>query len=271
MSLQQIPGHYVISSPGSVDSATCSAIASAYAESAASGKLDSTASSSFYPSDNPSGFISSVDLSDYATTAYVDSSISGFAYNSAVSGWTAKQDALTFGYDAEDKISGINGSAIAGGGVKTSPSGTLLISGASAESTDSAFIPGKVSEIFVQSGIGQVGTIQPLTIAGANKITIQNGSWFDGTIYVSGNGTLVSSVAHAANDWPQTFTAAAPISIGADGWFDVNNYSAFNIVSSPDQVVPLMHQSAIQSAYASASATQATAQNVLYILIPDGV
>lgn len=191
------------------NSADVSAIASAYAESAASSKLDSTASSSFYPSNNPSGFISGVDLSDYATTAYVDSSvsgkldttaqvvtsigvaagalssingyglsagtansagtatvwrgasskldasaasdfaltaqledyiektassqfltavpegyatkqyvdssISGFAYESAVSGWTAKQDALTFAYD-DNKISAINGSALAGQG-----------------------------------------------------------------------------------------------------------------------------------------------------------
>lgn len=96
------------------DSATCSAIASSYAESAASGKLDATASSSFYPVDNPSGFISSVDLSDYATTAYVDSSISGFAYESAVSGWTAKQDALTYGYNAANQISSIDGSALGG-------------------------------------------------------------------------------------------------------------------------------------------------------------
>lgn len=110
-----------------------------------SSKLDTNASSSFYPSDNPSGFISSVDLSnyattayvdssvsskldatassqfltsvpsDYATTAYVDSSISGFAYESSVSGWTAKQDPLTFGYDTANKISSIDGSALAGG------------------------------------------------------------------------------------------------------------------------------------------------------------
>lgn len=87
------------------NSADVSAIASSYAESAASGKLDATASSQF---------LTSVP-SDYATTAYVDSSISGFAYESAVSGWTAKQDALTFGYDTSDKISSINGSSLAGG------------------------------------------------------------------------------------------------------------------------------------------------------------
>ena len=54
---------------GGVDSATVSAIASSYAESAASGKLDSSASSSFYTTANESGFITGVDLSPYQTTA----------------------------------------------------------------------------------------------------------------------------------------------------------------------------------------------------------
>ena len=85
------------------NSADVSAIASAYAESAASSKLDESATADFYSTSNPSGFITGVDLSDYATTAYVDSSVSG------------KQDTLTFGYDS-NKISAINGSALAGGG-----------------------------------------------------------------------------------------------------------------------------------------------------------
>ena len=73
---------------GGVDSATVSAIASSYAESAASGKLDSSAfnSADFYSTSNPSGFITGVDLtpyqptsamSAYATTAYVESGLSG--------------------------------------------------------------------------------------------------------------------------------------------------------------------------------------------------
>jgi hypothetical protein len=85
------------------NSADVSAIASAYAESAASSKLDESATADFYSTSNPSGFLTGVDLSDYATTAYVDSSVSG------------KQDTLTFGYDS-NKISAINGSALAGGG-----------------------------------------------------------------------------------------------------------------------------------------------------------
>lgn len=52
---------------GGIDSATCSAIASAYAESAASGKLDSSASSSFYSTANESGF-----LTGLPTNIYVD-------------------------------------------------------------------------------------------------------------------------------------------------------------------------------------------------------
>ena len=49
----------------------------AYVDSSVSSKLDSSASSSFYTVDNPSGFITGVDLDGYATTAYVDSSVSG--------------------------------------------------------------------------------------------------------------------------------------------------------------------------------------------------
>ena len=45
--------------------------------SSVSAKLDASASSEFYLTSNPSGFITGVDLDGYATTAYVDSSVSG--------------------------------------------------------------------------------------------------------------------------------------------------------------------------------------------------
>ena len=64
-----INGSAIAGGAGGVDSATVSAIASSYAESAASGKLDSSASSSFYSTSNPSGFLTGVDLSPYQTTA----------------------------------------------------------------------------------------------------------------------------------------------------------------------------------------------------------
>lgn len=73
---------------GGMDEAAVSGIASAYAQSAASSKLDKTAfnSGDFYLTSNPSGFITGVDLtpyqptsamSAYATTAYVTSGLSG--------------------------------------------------------------------------------------------------------------------------------------------------------------------------------------------------
>ena len=64
-------------------------VGSAYVDSTVSGKLDSSAfnSADFYSTSNPSGFITGVDLSDYATTGYVDSSVSSkldtTAFNSA--------------------------------------------------------------------------------------------------------------------------------------------------------------------------------------------
>lgn len=61
------------------DTTAVSAIASSYATSAASGKLDNSASATWYPmTGNPSGFLTShQSLDGYATTAYVDSSLSG--------------------------------------------------------------------------------------------------------------------------------------------------------------------------------------------------
>jgi len=42
-----------------------------------SSKMDASASSDFYSTSNPSGFITGVDLDGYATTGYVDSAVSG--------------------------------------------------------------------------------------------------------------------------------------------------------------------------------------------------
>lgn len=83
---------------------------SAYVDSQVSGKLDSTAfnSGDFYSTANESGFVDS---------SYVDSAVSG------------KQDAITFGYDANNKISSIDGSALAGeggGGGSTVSTGEFL-------------------------------------------------------------------------------------------------------------------------------------------------
>lgn len=76
-------------------------------------KLDGSASSSYYTTANESGYVGS---------AYVDSAVSG------------KQDSLTFAYDANNAISSINGSALAGGG----GGGTTYITGSAASVVVSA-------------------------------------------------------------------------------------------------------------------------------------
>lgn len=210
--------------------------------SALSGKMDTSAmtgyipvesASSWYLTSNPSGFITGVDLSDYATTAYVDSSVSGkmdsssmtaYALSSNVSGvidtvssnsaswassvvtataginstvtaingsalgadtantgytawydkngraltgleaassvsafksavsansatWNGKQDALTFGYNADNKISSIDGSALADVPDYSSESSTVLISGQNLEGTKSAVVSSVISGV----------------------------------------------------------------------------------------------------------------------------
>lgn len=118
------------------DSAAVSAIASAYAEIAASSKLDESATADFYSTSNPSGFITGVDLSNYATTAYVDSSISSFVDSAYVeSQVSGKQDTLTFDWDADSAISSINGSALGGQG-----GASIVVTGTAWDPDTSAYV-----------------------------------------------------------------------------------------------------------------------------------
>lgn len=89
------------------DTTAVSAIASAYAESAASGKLDNSASSTWYPmTGNPAGFLVNADISGYATTTYVDSSVSGKADTTSltayqtVDGMSAYQPSGDYAYNS---------------------------------------------------------------------------------------------------------------------------------------------------------------------------
>lgn len=154
-----------------------------------SSKADESALSGYYTTANESGFITGVDLTDYATTAYVDSSISGFAYDSAVSGWTAKQDALTFGYDTADKISSINGSSLAGEGgggglvtaIGTSESGITSLNNSGLVDT-AALRSADYSSLYVQ---------EPLYISASGDSS-----------YIGISGTQVNA------DWAETASAA---------------------------------------------------------------
>lgn len=62
-----------------------------YVDGMVSGKLDTTAfnSADFYPTSNPSGFITGVDLGGYATTGFVESAVSGKLDTSAFSSASA--------------------------------------------------------------------------------------------------------------------------------------------------------------------------------------
>lgn len=103
--ISSINGSAIAGGTAGVDSATCSAIASAYAESAASSKLDTTAfnSGDFYTTANESGFVDS---------AYVDSAVSSKADSSALSSYVPYS---SLEYNTASAISGINGSALAAG------------------------------------------------------------------------------------------------------------------------------------------------------------
>lgn len=108
---------------GGVDSATVSAIASSYAESAASSKLDTTAfnSADFYSTSNPSGFIDS---------AYAESAVSGKADSSALSSYALSADVSGTVDLVSTQSANWGGSALAlsaGPGVKLEKVGNTLV------------------------------------------------------------------------------------------------------------------------------------------------
>ncbi|WP_295001947.1 hypothetical protein [uncultured Fibrobacter sp.] len=121
------------------DSATVSSIASSYAESAASSKLDTTAfnSGDFYSTANPSGFITGVDLTPYQTTAdmssYIPTSMSSdFQQASAMSSYALSSDVSATVDLVGTQSANWGGSALAlsaGPGVTLTKSGNVLVAG----------------------------------------------------------------------------------------------------------------------------------------------
>lgn len=106
---------------GGVDSATVSAIASAYVESGVSSKLDSSASSDFYSTGNPSGFVGS---------SYVESSVSGKQDASAMSSYALSSDVSGTVDLVSSQSANWGGSALqlsAGDGISLTMSGNILI------------------------------------------------------------------------------------------------------------------------------------------------
>lgn len=114
--ISSINGSAIAGGAGGVDSATVSAIASSYAESAVS-----AVSGDYYSTSNPSGFIDS---------AYVDSAVSGKADSSALSSYALSADVSGAVDLVSTQSANWGGSALAlsaGPGVKLEKSGNVLV------------------------------------------------------------------------------------------------------------------------------------------------
>ena len=193
-------------------------------EAAVSGKLDNSASSTWYPMDgNPSGFLTShQSLAGYATEAYVDSSVSGkadtsaltayqptgdYAYNSAVS---SKLDASASSeFYGTGNVSGFVDSAYVDGQV----SGKLDAT-ASAGFYTTANESGYVDSAYVDSAVS--GKQDTLTFAydADSAISSINGS------ALAGNGGVDESAVSAI--------ASAYAESAASGKQDSGNYISAN-------------------------------------------
>lgn len=223
---------------GGVDSATVSAIASSYAESAASGKLDTSAfnSADFYSTSNPSGFITGVDLTPYqptsAMTAYQPS---GYYYSASnPSGFITLSDVPAQVNADWNAVSGVaeilNKPAI--------PSGTQLVPAATSADAD------KVLTVNAQGTPGWASAQAP--ISAGNGIDITNNvvsAKVDGTTIdtnASGELTVIGGGSGDGADWtaeqgqpgyienkpvPKTLKAGAGISI-------IENQSTITVASS---------------------------------------
>ena len=124
---------------GGVSPVTVSSIASSYAESAASSKLDTTAfnSGDFYSTANPSGFITGVDLTPYQPTSamsgYIPTSMSSdFQQVSGMSSYALSSDVSSTVDLVSTQSANWGGSALAlsaGPGVKLEKVGDTLVAG----------------------------------------------------------------------------------------------------------------------------------------------
>lgn len=240
-----------------------SAIASSYASTYAQ-RAVSSVSGNYYPTSNPSGFL---------TAAYTPS----------------------FGYDSADHISAIDGSALAGGGgggsaslpisgtgsavwQGTSLSGTGTLNYSSLDLRQETEYGASARGVYVNTSISVYAECDPREIYRNVFISpsLINVSYFDGdsqssyTADIEASGILVGHRDNGTN-YSTKYNGSAIDFI--EDYEDNNGPQTVATInkSSISAWNAKMDSSAVQSAYASASATQATAQNVLYILLPDGV
>lgn len=129
-----------------------------------------------------------------------------------------KQDNLTFGYDAEDRIISINSSAIAGGGgggsTYTSPSGTILIGGSTLEATTSAVQAKEDTFSCPDNEDSLVSTALPNGPYTTYKLT--NDNVYNVTLYVK----------YYNDDWSHTLTLAPGETSAISAEYEGNNLYA---------------------------------------------
>lgn len=145
-----------IGGQGGTDSATVSAIASAYAESAASGKLDNSASGLWYPlTGNPSGFLTGVDLTPYAYESSVSSKVDQSAFDQCCSSMSSVVSSLeTSVTSMSSVVSGLTGDYLEKSASSMfQPSGDYQTAGDYAfNSSVSAKLDASASSMFQPSG-----------------------------------------------------------------------------------------------------------------------
>lgn len=278
-----VSGSFLTAVPGTYATKT-------YVDSSVSSKLDSTAFSTV-----SAGFLTAVPAG-YASETYVDSSVSGKQDSSAMSAYVPFS---AISADGNSAITSINGSSIGGGTQVVTATGSASVYGTGISTINGSSIIAKS----LSAGGLIVGYSDPgMYITGgnnggtayykSNELVINRSGYGEtikfnlgsagSQIYGSATGTR-GAFMQMNNDNHTAFFGALS---GGDAKIELDGYSAgsanmagwdssWNTVSSESAtwgaVTAKMDSTAVQSAYASASATQATAQGVLYILIPDGV
>ena len=207
---------------------------------------------SYFTAFNASASASIEVTGDTAMINITDTGYTSTIYPSSITYWNAKLDASAIECDTASAITAIGGSSV-GGGVDSAT--VSAIASSYAESAASGKQDSSAMTAYQPTSAMSAYAMSSEVSGVIDTVSSNSASWgvSGGDVYVSGfayNDTAISSIEGSS----------------------LYDYSAHaRITTVAGRVNNKMDSSAVQSAYASASATQATATDVLYILIPDGV